>query len=165
MSDSLYQIDSRIEDVIESGFSLDPETGEVWDSSDLDDLAIAKAEKMEACGLWLKGQARLAEGMRDEERALAERRRAVERRMARMQSYLAGYVTREPKRRFETPRVALGLRRSQSVVVTDESLVPSEYIKVKRTESVDKSAVRAALKSGEIVPGCAMAETESLQVK
>lgn len=162
---TLYEIDGRVRDVIESGFSVDGETGEVWDATDLEALQEERSTKMEACALWLKEQKALADAMRAEEMALSGRRRAVEARVERMRQYLAGFVSSEPHRAFETPRVRLSLRRSKRVDVFDSDELPDRFTVEKVTQAVDKRAVMDALKAGEDVPGARIVETQSLQVR
>ena len=55
-------------------------------------------------------------------------------------------------------------RKSNSLVVLDESLVPAIYMKV--TTSIDRAEIKNdILKKGEVVPGCEIKENESLQWK
>lgn len=162
---SLYDIDRRISDVIEQGFAADEETGEVWQGTEgLESLQMERAAKLEGVALWLKERERFAAALRAEEDALKARRMAEERRCESIRAYLAQAVQDEPKRRFETPRVRLTLRRSTSVDVQDPALVPDSCVRVEERRTVDKAAVKAALRAGRDVPGCRLVETDRLQV-
>ena len=86
---TLYEIDRAIEQVIETGFSWDEETGEVlFEEGDLEQLQVAFNEKLEACGIWMKNQKSLADAIRAEEKALYDRRKAIEKRLERMNGYV-----------------------------------------------------------------------------
>jgi hypothetical protein len=49
------------------------------------------------------------------------------------------------------------------VLIENEQAVPKEFWRVKSETSVDKTAVRDALKSGAVVPGCSLGKSYSLQ--
>jgi hypothetical protein len=50
---------------------------------------------------------------------------------------------------------------SKTVVVDDEDLVPDDYMSVKVVTAPDKKAIAAALKEGEEIPGCRLAEGQA----
>lgn len=160
---TLYQIDRAIEQLIDTGFVFDEETGEIIaDFSKLEEYEMAYSDKLRACGLWIKNKAALARAIREEEKALAKRRRALEAAVERMKAYVMDYVGSDGA---EYPDVSLRTRRTSRVVVTDSDRVPPEYERVETTVTVDKAKVGKALRSGETVPGCTLVEGYSLQVK
>lgn len=159
---SLYAIDRTIEDVIERGFSVDEETGELIASfDDLEQLEAAYGDKLEACGVWVKNQQALADAMKSEEDNLRKRRKMVENAVERMKSYMLGSM----HGKFVSPKVQIAPRKSSRVVIDDPDAVPTEFEKVTTTYTVDKTAVRKALKEGEEVPGCRIEERLTLSVK
>lgn len=156
---TLYELSDAIRQVIDRGFALDEETGEItFDETNLDELRLMFRDKAEACALYVKDQRALAKAIRDEERALAERRRSAERRADRVERYLLAHIDELPNRRLETPRVALSTRRSTAVEVVNDGMVPDEYMTYKTTKTVNRDAIRKALKDGESVPGCHLEE-------
>ena len=68
-------------------------------------------------------------------------------------------------RKIDTPRVCVTSRSSKYVNVYDEAKVPRMFMAEKITESVDKKAVREAIKDGIEVPGCEMAERTTLKIE
>lgn len=164
---SLYQISKDLEAVIDGGLVFDTETGEViWDSDNLEDLQAAFDDKLEACGLFLKNLNAEAKAIREEEKALAERRRIIERKAERMNAYvLDALLDKVEGHKFSTPRLALSTRKTASVGITDETLLPDDFVTVKTTMQPDKSAIKKAIKAGESVPGACIIEDYSLQVK
>jgi hypothetical protein len=66
---------------------------------------------------------------------------------------------------FTVGTITFGTRKSSSVEVEDVNNLPSEFKKVKVTESADKTAIKKALKSGEDVPGCQLIESVNLKIK
>jgi len=66
-------------------------------------------------------------------------------------------------RRYETPLAKLSTRKSQSVEILDEALLPEDYWVVKK--EVSKSTISAAIKDGAEVPGAQMKENLSLSIR
>lgn len=58
-------------------------------------------------------------------------------------------------------------RRSESVVITTEDLgtLPEQYVKTKTEQSVDKTAIKEAIKAGETIDGAYIATNISLSIK
>lgn len=163
---TLYELSDAIRQVIDRGFALDEETGEItFDETNLDELRLMFRDKAEACALYVKDQRALAKAIRDEEISLAERRRSAERRADRVERYLLSHIDELPDRRLETPRVALSTRRSTAVEVYNDGMVPDEYMTYKTTKTVNRDAIRKALKAGEIVPGCQLEERTNVIIK
>ena len=159
----LYEIDRRIEEVIESGFSVDEETGEVFDADRLDDLKMARDEKLEGCGLYMKNVGAEIDAIRAEEKRLAERRHLLERKRDRIRDYTLHSMERADMRKLETARCKLTTRISKRVEVTDMDLIPEEFIREKVERTADKAAIKSALKT-ECVPGAVLVSSMSLTV-
>jgi hypothetical protein len=66
-------------------------------------------------------------------------------------------------KRYETALFKLSTRRSQAVEIVDETELPDAFWVVKK--EVSKSAISAALKDGEEVPGAFLKENYSVQIK
>lgn len=163
---TLYEVDKAIDQLIECGFAWDEETGEVlFDESDLDALEVELRDKLEACGAWMKNQRSLAKAIREEEKALADRRKAIERRLEWMDGYVLRSLSKFEGGRLETPKVALSTRKSTRVVVDSEEDLPAEFVQLVETVKADKTAIGKAIKAGEDVPGAHVEEKLNLQVR
>lgn len=66
-------------------------------------------------------------------------------------------------RRYETPLAKLSTRKSQSVEVLDETLLPSEFWVIKK--EVSKSTISQAIKDGESVPGAQLKDNIGLSIR
>lgn len=163
---TLYQISSDYMAVLDGGMVVEEETGEIiFDSTNLDELKAAYEDKLEACALYLKNLESDAEAIKAEEKALADRRRTIERKAERMMDYVSSCVQDVAGCKFETPRVSLSLRKSKRVEVFDLGSIPGEYVVRKETIQPDKKAIKDAIGSGYSVPGAVVRECFSLQVK
>lgn len=153
---SLYEINQQILDVI------DLDTGEVIDEAAFDALQIERTEKIENVALWYKNLVSQAEALKSEEKSFAERRKTVENRANSLKSLLE----RELKgNKFSTVKAAISFRKSTAVNIVDESLLPSDYLKVQTVTSVDKVEIGKALKAGIEVSGATLVENSNIQIK
>lgn len=60
---------------------------------------------------------------------------------------------------------SISLRKSVSVEVTDQSLLPESYLRTKVTVEPDKAALKEVLKTGEVVEGAQLVEKEYVVIK
>lgn len=160
---TLYEINSAIMECV------DLETGEILDFERLEQLNLAREQKIEGVALGIKNLQSEATSIKAEEMALAERRKAKEAEAARREEWLGKVLDGIP---FETARVALGFRRSQAVEINDafgllewlERNGRDDCLRYKAPE-ISKSEVAKLLKAGVEVPGAALIERQNLQIK
>lgn len=168
---SLYEIDANIIELLETGFNsacIDEETGEVDEekaNAYLENLQIDRKDKIENIAVFIKSLEADALAIKAEEKRLKERREAKERKAERMKSYVANSMLLHGDLKLETPRVALSFRKSDSVVVDDIALLTDEYITTKTEVVPNKTALKQALKYGEIINGAHLEEKQNLQIK
>ena len=110
MGMSIYDIDKAIVQLI------DMETGEVSDEEAFDQLQMAREQKIEGIGLYIKDLTAEAKAIKDEEAALAARRKTAENKVERLKNLL-DYALRGAK--FSTPRLKVSYRKSQTVELAD----------------------------------------------
>ena len=67
--------------------------------------------------------------------------------------------------KIKSETLQLSFRKSESVEVFDESLVDEKFKKVKTEISLDKTAIKNAIKNGEDVQGAKIVEKNNLQIK
>ena len=68
--------------------------------------------------------------------------------------------------KVESPTLNLSVRLNpESVELINEYQIPDTFKKEKTTVSIDKVAIKNAIKSGEEVPGAILKRTTSLQIK
>lgn len=147
---------------------IDAETGEVIDTEKLDALNMEREAKIEGVALWVKSLDAEAAAIREEEKMLADRRRAKENRAARLREYLATALGGQP---FETARVRMSYRSSAALKVTDtEALMVwleknhDDCLSYK-SPSILLDKVKRLIRCGIAVPGCEMETRNNLQLK
>lgn len=158
----LFEINAALEELLNQ---QDPETGELTcDLDQLDALMMERDEKLEGLALYCKNADAEAKAIREEEKALAERRRSLENKSERAKGFLAEQLAGE---KFSTPKVAVSYRKSEQVEIsmaffTEES--NERFLRFKDPEA-DKTAIKNALKAGETVPGAELVSKTNMILK
>ncbi len=88
----------------------------------------------------------------DEMARLAERKRVAAAARGRLESYLCRIISARGAP-LKGSTNTLSVRTSDAVIITDEFAIPDEFVIEKVTESVDKAAIKKALKAGAEVSG------------
>ena len=163
MSMTIYEIDNRIAELI------DPETGELLDYEAFASLQMEREAKIENMALWYKDLTAEAKAIREEEKALAERRKSAENKAERLKGYLDEALAGES---YKSAKVAVSYRRSKAVELADESAVINELESSGRGDCiyytaprVNKVALARLLKDGGAVPGAELVERNNIQVR
>ena len=168
---TLYDIDNRILEIIERGFIVDEETGEIIDaheevSAKLEELEFDRTAKIENIALYVKNLEALTLSLKNEENALAERRKAKEKRIESLKNYLTNSMVAAGENGIETSKVCISFRKSEAVVA-DMNKLDEAYIAVKTTidRKPDKAAIKKAIKEGIAVEGAYIETKQNLQLK
>lgn len=152
----LYEIDAEILACV------DAETGEIIDEERFAALQMERDEKIENVALWIKNLKSDLVAIEAERKAFQEREKSCKARIASLSSWLAYILQGE---RFGTAKVAVSFRRSESVEIADEAVIPKEYLREKVEVVPDKVALKAALKAGAEIAGVALVENQNVQIK
>ena len=160
---TIYEIDARMAELI------DPETGELLDYEAFASLQMERDTKIENMALWYKDLTAEAKAIREEEKALAERRKSAENKAERLKGYLDEALAGES---YKSAKVAVSYRRSKAVELADESAVINELESSGRGDCiyytaprVNKVALARLLKDGGAVPGAELVERNNIQVR
>ncbi len=83
----------------------------------------------------------------------------------RMKEALSTAMTAFRVDKIETPLMKLFFRKSESVEILDENLIPEQYKLSRLVVNPDKILIKKLIKSGESVPGADVVEKLNLQIK
>lgn len=158
----LYEIDLDIQKAIEDG--IDQETGEILDdklSETLDALDKERDDKIEAVGLYRKDILAEADAVKAEADNLSARYKSLIGKADSLKKYITKALDGE---KFKTPRLSVSYRKSDSVSITDEKIIPLEYMKFKDPEP-SKADIKKALKAGKEVPGAELVTNQNVIIK
>lgn len=158
---NLYEINAQIEALFDA--AIDPETGEVNEDlyAEMEALQMAREEKIENIGLYIKNLRSDADQIKAEKNALAEREARARAKADRLAEYLKDALAGE---KVSTARLSVSYRKTQAVECKDFLAVPAEYLRIKDPE-LDKAAVKEAIKAGGVVPGCELVDRVSMIIK
>lgn len=156
---SIYQIRREIEDF---EYECDPETGELLNALEWDKLNMAYEEKVENIACFIKNLTSDIADFKAEEANLAARRKTLERKSESLKRLLLDNMDGQ---KFSTVKCAVSFRKSEAVQVDDVNHIPAEMLRIKTTYEPDKTAIKAAIKSGREINGCKLVENTSIQIK
>lgn len=152
---NLFEIDQEIMSCI------DEESGELLDEEKFEELQIARDVKIENLGCWIKNLEAEAAALKAEEQAFNERRKSVERQIANKKQYLGKFLGGQ---KFETARVKMTFRKSETLEIAEGVTVPEEFLKYKEPE-INKADLKKAVKAGLEIDGVSIVEKQNLQIK
>ena len=162
----LYEIAKDIENLIENGFVVDEETGEILlDTEDLDTTRISFDNKLENCALYIKNLKAESEAIKAEEKRLKERRETLDSKADRLSDYMLYCMQMAGVTKKETARAAISIHKSKRVEIDAADSIPEEYCRIKTEITPDKVRIKKILQAGGIVKGARLVEGENLGIK
>jgi len=162
---NLFEINQNLRAIVNDGFSVDLETGELlFDESNLNELENTRAEKFLAIGKIVKEKEAFSKSIKEQEKAMAERRRVLENEVSRLKEWALINMTEKDK--FEDSQIKVSYSKgSESVEVLDLEALDTKYVVEKYSHTADKKALKEALKSGEFIEGVTLQRKPSLGIK
>ena len=156
---TLFEIDKALADF---EFEIDEETGEILNAADLDELNLAREQKIENIGLYIKNLEAEKEAVKHEKDNFTDREKKLGKKIEGLKGYLT-YALNGKK--FSTARVAVSFRKSESVLIKNENLIPDEYCEFTTTRKPNKKTIKDALKEGKELMGVELLEKNNIQIK
>lgn len=178
---SLYEIDERLQ-MLEN-YLVDSETGEIIQTEEefnklFDEIQMDLNNKIESTMCFYKNLQSDISAFKEEEKKLSQRRKVKENLAERLKNRIDKYIEQQytdeegnldkdglNKFKFETPKVKISYRKSETVEVEDIDSLPKEFVKEKIEKSADKMALKQYLKVGKNVKGAKLITNINMQVK
>lgn len=152
---NLYEIDSKMLECI------DMETGELIDAEMLDKLSMERTEKIENVCLWIKNLKAEIEALKAEKQAFEERIKKATSKSESLKRYITTYLNGT---KFESAKVSVSFRKSESLEISEDATIPEAYLKFKEPD-VDKVGLKKAIKDGQTFEGISIVENQNIQIK
>lgn len=146
---------------IEAAFAELEQTGEEHLFEKFEALKLERAEKLSGIACLIKNLRVLEDGLGKEIKELQARKKAVDAKICSLFGYLSRSLN--PGEKFENEKCKLSWRKSTSVEVPDEDLVPDQYCRMER--KVLKEILEHDLKIGADLPFARLITKQNLQVK
>lgn len=137
----------------------------------LDGEAWPLEQKASNYGFVIRNLQATAASIKDAEKQMAERRKAIEKRADALLERLKTGLEIAGVQKLDTPHFALTIKKNPpSVDVWDERQIPAEFMRTPEPPPPpvavpDKAAIREAIKAGRDVPGAQMAQGTRLEIK
>jgi hypothetical protein len=124
--------------------------------------ALERLRRMLRAARWAEAQSK---AVKDMEAEMKERRQRFENKADTLRAIAKQAMQTLGLPKLEAPDFTAALTNTRpSVVIEDETAIPSQLCKVVR--SPDKTAIKAALEQGEVVPGASLsAPSQTLTVR
>lgn len=154
---NLYEIDAAILDCV------DMETGDILDLEKLEALEMEHKAKISNLACWVKDLRSDAAAIKAEKDALDKRMKAKENLADRISNYLENYLNGA---KFEDSRCIISYRKSESTEIAEDldlNTLPDDCKKI--TITANKTAIKAALKSGANIDGCKLVVKNNMQIR
>lgn len=155
----LYEIKEAYQQILE--MDLQQEEMEKY-------LQIAQGdleEKFQNIGLVYKTLSAEAEAIKQEEKKLSQRRKALENKAENLKKWLYSEMAQMDISKISKPNIVLSIAKNPPKLVCDESLVPSEYKVSETVIAIDKSKIKNDLKQGFKIAGAILIQETSLMIK
>lgn len=166
----LYEIAAKYRAALD-GVVIDPVTGEVAGLDELNAVEGELNEKVEGIATYIKELLAMSKAMKQEEDTLAERRKTIENRVAKLKDYISYQMSAVGKTKVETATAAVTLRKSKSVDIPNEAA----FVKWAETSGLDslisqkttanKTEIKKALDAGMDIVGASLVEKTSISIK
>lgn len=160
----IYEIPGALRELLDR-LDADPDTGEV-DGEALAAYAeynAAAAEKLEGTACYVRELKAEAGAIKAEEERLAKRRKALENKSERLKNYMMPALEAMGGK-VKGVMASVRIGKSQAVTVFDIDALPDAFKHVKTTIDPDKVALKKALKSGDVIPGAALEDRQSVVI-
>lgn len=163
----IYDIDQKIEAIMEAVMQgategVDTETGEVFRLSDyLEELQMSREQKIKNLALYCKNTSSDIDELKKE---MDNFKKRIEQKKKRLESAMEYLRQVTDGKKVEDTQFVISYRKSTSVEVLDEGLIPAEYF-VEQAPKLDKISIRDAIKAGKEVAGAALVEKQNMTIK
>jgi hypothetical protein len=137
-------------------------------SDTLDGDSTALQAKIEDYGWIIREMEAFGEAIKSEETRLSDRRKAHEKRVANIKAWLLSNMVACGITKIKCPVFSISVKTNPpKVVIDDEKAVPDRFLVVPDLPppALDKKAIAAAIKAGEVVDGCHLEQGHSLSIK
>lgn len=170
----LYEFSNQFMELREMAEMLDydNETGEIIDNSSVikelwNELSLSLEAKLENAAYLIKELDIAEVALRAEVDRLNKKARVMAKNADRIRELMQYALKASEQEKIKTDKFTFSLRKSSSLeineLVAPLEFMPKQFVRVKK--EFDKTAITKALKAGEIIEGCVMVTSESLQIR
>lgn len=134
----------------------------------LESISMPLEQKAVSVAAFARNLESSAEQIEQAEKAMFERRKALQSRAKHLREYLLENMARCGITKIDHPLFAIAIRNNpESVVIDDERQIPGDYMRDPEPPPPvpDKPLIKQSLKDGYDVPGARLVRTQRLEIK
>jgi hypothetical protein len=162
----LYVLANEYKAAADTLSNLDLDAQTIADT--LEGLSGDLEQRAAATAMVARNMSSLAAQIKEAEAAMAARRKSLESRAEHLTKYLHDCMVHAGKQAIECPYFALTIKKNPpAVVINEPGLIPVEFMRTPEPPppSIDKVAIKDALKDGKEVPGAHLQQATRLEIK
>ena len=164
MSIALYEMTAEFKAVAQKLEELDLDDQTIADT--LEGYSADFENKVIAISSFIRNLESTAEAIKQAEADMYARRKAVERKVEGLKSYVLTNMKAIGMDKVECPLFKVSVRTNAPSVVVEEGLVlPAKFSVTKTVVSPDKKALKEAIEAGEVVEGVSLVRSNTLSIK
>ena len=157
----LYELNQQYKQLQEMADDLDPMT--LKDT--LESIKESIEDKAENTAKLIRSWEAEANAIKEEEKRLANRRKALENRVSNTKAYLFEQMKNAGLEKVKRPTLTVSIANNPpSVEVIDPDKIPSLFM-IEQKPVIDKKAILVALKNGAEIEGCTITQGEGLRIR
>lgn len=143
------------------------ESGDIDEQTVLDTMeSIGASEKLESYVYVQKNLEAEIDAFKAEIERMTERKKSLEAQVERLKNAQIAFMQASGQKSANAGTFKLTMRENKSVEITDESVIPAEYItEIPASTRPDKKAMLAALKDGAQIEGASLKISYSVTAK
>lgn len=166
MNLTLYEMATEFRQTAEllADMDLDPQT--ITDT--LEAAAFPVEQKCAQVAAFIRNMEATAEQIKQAEKQMAERRKAMENRAEHIRDYLLHNMQACGMTKIEHPLFKIAIKQNpESVVIEDERQIPVDYMRFPELPPPvpDKALMKQAMKDGYTIPGAKLVRTQRVEIK
>ena len=131
----------------------------------LDELGQQEADKIDRFCQFVRIETERAEAIKAESKRLARKAQTAQNRLDYIRARYLTIMQQHGLRKVSGKVYTASVRESQAVAIEDQNAIPAEFWKVREERTPDKLKIRNYINAGQVVPGCSLIPTYSLQTR
>ncbi len=165
---NLYDINKDLLTALEN--AVNPETGEIEETADIEMLEIDRAIKISNIAKYIKNMVAMETALKNEKKSIDNRIRTNHNKVEYLKNYLQDNLDKGEK--INDPQFKISWRKSSSVKIDCEKLTAQDLyddipglVRYKESFEFDKKAIKEHLQEGGELEGAEIVEKNSVVVK
>ncbi len=123
-------------------------------------------EKLEGYAMVIKNIESDIEGLKAEEKRLADRRKGMENAVKRLKENMQYSMVATGQTKVKGEKFNFTVQKNPpSLKVLDDAVIPPQFITVEEVRNIDKKAILAELKNGAEIQGVEIQQGESIRIR